>query len=161
MNVQIRRSGGEIIYTRYCFTFSSTIRTRLFTQPITSTFARSKTLSAVKLYNSSISPGRKDPEPCVSGLAAASSDAMVTARTLVYANKNFWMVEMDVKTNPPIAALSMSPFTSVSSFRGSLLEAAAAQKTATHVPTIHPEPVISPRSLCPLSSFTTVKPSET
>ena len=42
-----------------------------------------------------------------------------------------------------------------------LVEAAAAQKTATHVPTIHPEPVISPRSLCPLSSFTTVKPSET
>jgi hypothetical protein len=34
-----------------------------------------------------MSAGRKVPEPSTSGLAAASSDAMVTARTLVSPNK--------------------------------------------------------------------------
>jgi len=55
----------------------------VYPQSITSTFARSITLSGVRLYNSSISAGRKVPGPNTSGLAAASSDAMVTARTLI------------------------------------------------------------------------------
>jgi hypothetical protein len=72
----------------WAYTHNVVLSSRLFAryvypQSITSTFARSITLSGVKLYNSSISAGRKVPGPNTSGLAAASSDAMVTARTLV------------------------------------------------------------------------------
>ena len=67
-------------------------------------------------------------------------------------------------TYPPIAATSISPLVSRPL---SALEPLAiadmlipAQNVATEVPTIHPEPVISPKSEWPLDSLMTVLPSE-
>lgn len=69
-------------------------------------------------------------------------------------------------THPPTAATSMSPRASFASSavsgarRLAAAELAPAQKVATAVPTMHPEPVISPRSGWPFERRTTVVPSD-
>lgn len=68
-----------------------------------------------------------------------------------------------IPTYPPTAAISIFPRTS---FAGSGPVAAArseapAQNVATQVPATHPDPVMSPRILLPLSNFTTMVPSDT
>lgn len=70
-------------------------------------------------------------------------------------------------TNPPAAAINISPLANLpSSFSlwvssACSLKLTPAQKVATQVPTMQPEPVISPNSGCPFDSFRTVYPSET
>lgn len=55
----------------------------------------------------------------------------------------------------------MSPLTSNPSSPIAASSRAVAQNVATEVPTMHPEPVISPSSLCPLEQRMTTFPSET
>lgn len=70
-------------------------------------------------------------------------------------------------THPPIAAKNMSPRTNRPSSSASAERSAfaamlaPAQNVATAVPTIHPDPVISPNNRCPFDRRATANPSET
>lgn len=136
-------------------------------QCITSIFAAFAILSGVKLPSSSMRAGKNVPLPFTSSLAAACSDATVSARTLAHLLVCVENEQCIKWTNPPTAATSISPLTSMPSSAASLARSAAfsilaaAQKIATHVPTMQPEPVISPSRGCPLDRRTTVDPSET
>ena len=66
------------------------------------------------------------------------------------------------RTYPPTAPINMSPLTSFAGTSSFLANSQApAQNVAIQVPARHPEPVMSPSSLCPFVSLTTVVPSET
>lgn len=128
----------------------------------TCTLALSNMVFGVKLYSSSRSAGRKVPEPRTSGCDAAISAAMVSAKMLYQWAMRTWYNLCRTVAYPPTAPSNISPFTSFPGLSSPLAcIQAPAQNVAMHVPTIHPDPVMLPSSLCPLSSLITVVPSDT